>query len=606
MRLIYAYAKKYRNFEDQEFTLTNSYKVQPLRKGEGLSGLRITRVDDAFRQDMPPNILSISALVGRNATGKTNFAEMLGAKRGQLGFGGEEQTDAYFLLYASNQRENDLYFFEVVSPVRFGELFSWMEEAAESPCAAGWCRYDSDVEHLSAVGPEALHAEKSVMISLCDHLRGYDMAAKYGLPVKRRSGKYLANTFTSQVRVVQKLYRSKDLTVLRDPKYRLELICDMRYLAHGPEGTPEKDTPLFPTLYDKAELSERQRKAVRLAEGWIKFLAGSQIDDFDTWLSLRQCIAWRANDLLAGTAFDDDFSRSQQLLRHYLSDVIVFLKSNFLLSNSQEWVQYQLERFLELIMTSQALELTESSIIIPVAAVEEGGGTGNTAQELTRDLVDGILGQNAGFGRFIRPVWEDVSDGELWYIHFFAAISEVLEDAARAERPDTCILILDEPEIHMHPDLARQLLDHLTRWLEDYCKDIKIQIILTTHSPFILSDVEKGNVQILRRSQNDADANAERLTKVASPQKQTYAANIYTLLTDSFFLDSGFGELARRQIRRVFNELESENDIDSMQKAYMDRVICNIGERLIRNQLNEKLRTKFGAHAGNGSKGAGG
>lgn len=594
MRLIYAYAKNYRNFKNQAFALTNSYQVQLLGEHDNWSGIRITRVD-TFKQNLPPNILSISALVGRNATGKTNFVEMIGAEYRQSGYGGEGQTDAYFLLYASNQEESDHYYFEVVSPQQFGTLFSWMEADQDSSCAAGWCRYDSTGERLLMIDPKTAPGGKSVMISLCDHLQNYDMVGKYEFPVERTVGKYAANTFASQVRVVREIYRNKDRTVLRDPKYRLKLICDMKYLTHGPDGTPLENIPLFPTLYDKAALPAEDRCVIRIAEGWIKFLAGSQIDDFDTWLSLQQSITSWPNDQTPPDQ-NDSFPQISRLLEHYHGIVIDFLKDQSLLSNFQELDQLQIEEFFKQLLGDLMLERTESSVIIPVVPIDEAGKTDVEIQKTVQNLIDNFTARHERLGKFFYSVWENISDGELWYIHFLASISEALENITSVECPDTCILVLDEPEIHMHPDLARQLLDHLTQWLQDYYGRVNIQIILTTHSPFILSDIEKGNVQVLRRSGGDAES--EYWTQVGPPKNQTYAANIYTLLTDSFFLDSGFGEMARKQIKWLLNSLDPESHSD-LGQDYFAAAIHNVGERLVREQLDEKFRTKFGAYSNN-------
>lgn len=597
MRLIFAYAIKYRNFKDQAFTLVNSYHIQ-LRGGPGgWDGISIQKVD-AFQQHLPPNILSISAIVGRNATGKTNFVEMIGAEYRPPDYGGD-CDDAFFLLYAPNEDDGRHYYFEVVSPDSFGTLFSCIRPAPEgkdSPrFAEGWCSYDRSSGRLLAAEAQDRGEGKTVMFSLSDRFQYDGMTKKHGFSVQRNVRMYRAGTFSSQVQVVQKLYRNEDRTVLRDPRYSLKVICNTRFLEHGPEGTPYEDTPLFPPLYTREDVPEDKRDAVRLAESWVKFYAESQAPDFELWDTIRCMLEQLGRENsppgMPGPFTSGGVYKEEQVLEALSHCVSV-------INEELELMQIGVirsEDFLDAILTSKILHRTESGFTIPVAPEP---GPGGDVPRLTRILVDDIFRLNKRAGEFLQPMWENISDGELWYIHFLASISEALETAESAEDLDTCIMVLDEPEIHMHPDLARQLLDQLTCWLKDYTSK-KVQIILTTHSPFILSDIEKGNVQVLKRS--GADAEAEYWSKVASPEKQTFAANIYALLTDSFFLDSGFGEIARKQIKAVLQELNSTDNVLETGE-HISATIGSVGEQLVRRKLEELYQRRLNAHPKEGQE----
>lgn len=592
MKLIYAYAMNYRNFKNQAFTLTNSCHVKLLGKSGKWSGIKIEKVD-SFCQKMPPNILSISALVGRNATGKTNFVEMIGAKYRLAGHGGKRREDAYFLLYAPNDGESCYYYFEIVSPEKFGTLFSWIKAdqitEGRPRCAAGWCRYDGANGRLLAAEQYAPAKGKTVVITLCDRFQKDGMVSNYKFSVERSVRMYRANTFASQVDVVRKLYHNKDRTILRDPEYKLDVVCNMKYLDHGPEGTPHENKPLFPTLYTREEVPEENRDAVRLAENWVKFYAESRAPDFDLWDMMRYTFTQmgkKRGPFDASKPFISeglfDLKQVFKAFSYCLTEIDSELKEN-------EITTVKSDEFLDVVLTSERLERTECGFTIPVAPVS---GPDQEIHKLTRILIDDIFRYHGRAGEFLQPTWVNISDGELWYIHFLASISEALESFESSDNQDTCILLLDEPEIHMHPDLARQLLDHLTQWLQSYM-ETKVQIILTTHSPFILSDIEKGNVQVLKRSGDDAKT--EYWAKVVHPQKQTYAANIYALLTDSFFMDSGFGEMARKQIKMVLQDLGSENT-SKEKHDYIKSMIDIVGEELVRRKLEELYRKKYSAY----------
>lgn len=68
------------------------------------------------------------------------------------------------------------------------------------------------------------------------------------------------------------------------------------------------------------------------------------------------------------------------------------------------------------------------------------------------------------------------------------------------------VIVLDEPDIHMHPDLQRKLA-HLT-------SSMKAQTILTTHSVELLSEIDPNDVLVLDKSQ----LKSEFATKVTAVQ----------------------------------------------------------------------------------------
>ena len=101
-------------------------------------------------------------------------------------------------------------------------------------------------------------------------------------------------------------------------------------------------------------------------------------------------------------------------------------------------------------------------------------------------------------------------------------------------------IILDEIENSLHPMWQKTLISELIK----LCKTFeykKIHFIITSHSPFILSDLPKENVIFLKNG------------KIDNPDiKQTFGANIHTLLSDGFFMSDGLmGEFAKSKISEI-------------------------------------------------------
>ena len=167
---------------------------------------------------------------------------------------------------------------------------------------------------------------------------------------------------------------------------------------------------------------------------------------------------------------------------------------------------------------------------------------------------------------------------------------------------DQIILFIDEGEVALHPEWQRQFFNKVTTFLSEIFIDRKIQLILTTHSPFVLSDIPKDNVLLLEK---DINGN----TKISNiVRENTFGANIHELLADSFFLNDGFiGDFAKEKIALTLNWLKmkaheskktanSDFTIDKniqtlkfesneAEFEYHRNIINLIGEPLVKNKL---------------------
>lgn len=85
-------------------------------------------------------------------------------------------------------------------------------------------------------------------------------------------------------------------------------------------------------------------------------------------------------------------------------------------------------------------------------------------------------------------------------------ISRLLSNIKFSKEEITNLIIaLEEPEAHMHPHLQRSFINKLKKkqkeWLEEF--NINVQFIITTHSPFVLSQVDKSEIRVIKKYQNE-------------------------------------------------------------------------------------------------------
>lgn len=151
-------------------------------------------------------------------------------------------------------------------------------------------------------------------------------------------------------------------------------------------------------------------------------------------------------------------------------------------------------------------------------------------------------------------------------------------------------LVLDEVELYSHPEYQRtfvaDLLDRLS-WLQINYPIKSINILLVTHSPFILSDIPKSNILYLKEGKAVTDT---------SSFVNTLGANVNDLLHQSFFLENGFmGEHIQRKIQSLIRFLKSD-DAESKTNEWnikkATQFINTLGDELVASQLRLLLAKK--------------
>jgi len=114
-------------------------------------------------------------------------------------------------------------------------------------------------------------------------------------------------------------------------------------------------------------------------------------------------------------------------------------------------------------------------------------------------------------------------------------------------RNESSIFLLDEPELSLHPQWQKGLLNEIITLLKKFTEN-KYQLIITSHSPFLLSDLAKENVIFLEKGKQVYPFNENQ---------QTFGANIHTLLSHGFFMKDGLmGEFAKDKIKSIINYQE--------------------------------------------------
>lgn len=148
---------------------------------------------------------------------------------------------------------------------------------------------------------------------------------------------------------------------------------------------------------------------------------------------------------------------------------------------------------------------------------------------------------------------------------------------------DSILLLIDEIDLYLHPEWQRQIIKDLLDTIKTIFPENYFQIIITSHSPIILSDIPQENSIFLKRNEDG---------KIVQEKHgiQTFGANIYTLYKDAFFIKDGLamGSFAREKINSWIEEIkEGEADADDIKKK-----LELIGEPIIRRRLEKNVQER--------------
>ncbi|WP_278554621.1 AAA family ATPase [Elizabethkingia bruuniana] len=275
------------------------------------------------------------------------------------------------------------------------------------------------------------------------------------------------------------------------------------------------------------------------------------------------------------------------------SHIIFKLKQtiNFIKNYEKIWSKYIVEGFISIKRLSAELDL-ESDKSTPIV-----------------ELLPPPIFQTKLFSKNGIDLLDRISSGERQLIHSISTILYHMTNLNSVERDshlnkyNYVNIILDEIELYFHPEFQKLFIKRLVDEINSLrLIDIRgINILIVSHSPFILSDIPKQNVLFLEQGK---PVSLERFKNT-----NTFAANISDLLSDSFFIGDGLiGEFAKTKINETIEWLNStreeqvkkeksqKNKFDklSSEKEYHKKIIEIIDEPIIKSKLVEMYSEIFG------------
>lgn len=175
-----------------------------------------------------------------------------------------------------------------------------------------------------------------------------------------------------------------------------------------------------------------------------------------------------------------------------------------------------------------------------------------------------------------------------WERELIDVISNIFYANKISKKSKIIILLFDEPDCFLHPEWSRKFLSIIIDYINTFENDF--QLILTTHSPYLISDMFPQNVFRFNRDEN----NNLKIERLSNSSKSCFGANIYDLLNNSFFMKNSIGEFATKYIKDIIKDiykLESLYKEDkNMYESTVEKIefcINNIGDPVLKDNISK-------------------
>lgn len=184
--------------------------------------------------------------------------------------------------------------------------------------------------------------------------------------------------------------------------------------------------------------------------------------------------------------------------------------------------------------------------------------------------------------RAIDEFYYNMSTGEVNILKVMSYVKWLQMNSSQG----TCQLVVDELESGMHLEWSRSLIIFLVNYINEINKmgGMNFQLIFTTHSPYMLSDIKPGNVIMIEKNQETGYSEGKVL-------QNTFAKNIQEIMKENL-IDNIYGDFALAKIDSMISILNGEEEHEGNEEELLKEIHL-ISEPILRNKLLEMYDKKY-------------
>ena len=176
-----------------------------------------------------------------------------------------------------------------------------------------------------------------------------------------------------------------------------------------------------------------------------------------------------------------------------------------------------------------------------------------------------------------EPVsYRHLSDGEHQLLHVMGTI--ILMDSSRS------LFLLDEPETHFNPEWRSKFVSLLNKCIgsqEQGALKREQEIIVTTHSPFIVSDCRAGKVLIFEKGKSNS-------VKVSHPDINTFGSSVNQITSKVFKKKETIAGLATQRLEELNTQFSKKELTKKQIMNELDTLGDSIEKMIFIDEINRK------------------
>lgn len=166
---------------------------------------------------------------------------------------------------------------------------------------------------------------------------------------------------------------------------------------------------------------------------------------------------------------------------------------------------------------------------------------------------------------------KQLSDGEQQFLHSLGICLMLKNKSA--------LLLLDEPETHFNPDWRSKFISTLNESLtKAESNNMMRDILITSHSPFIISDCFPDKVVYFKR--NKENPKIVEAISAKDMNFNSFGASVDIILEVLFGKRQTIGNLAKKRLKYDLSQVKSKEDVDTIKDE-----ISELGESIEKDIL---------------------
>ncbi|HZK92909.1 MAG TPA: AAA family ATPase [Prolixibacteraceae bacterium] len=524
------------------------------------------------------NIRGVTGVVGKNGTGKTTLMRAL--LRSCIDGGLSEDPENVIVAFKerSNSKKISLYIHQSIEVTNIPEVFEIVDSPRLSNCTFIYHSNHFDpYEYPLDLTKDQLMGMKNLGTNylLVGDKETYLNRDKndLGFTYKKTLAYHRVMELRRQVNFIRKYKNNHDICIIKIP----------RYLRISPNNEEEE----WLCSYGNEEQVNFCLKMSKLFNDYQNQLEKNKRLELIEFKFFRSSIFNIINYLGAVSGLEYDNEKFSIQLLEGLNDLLLKRRS-IGLKDFQTFYNnlYQANSYFPF-LKANADDLLELLKIIEKSGISDW--TNDVYIDLQKNEITAFnkffnsffseerITSFVNFGLSHEPAIQTTpSSGEMAFFNLFSRFVTL----KKSELSQNLIILLDEVELALHPEWQQSYIDLVLNFLkaEFSGSKRKVQLIITSHSPFIVSDLPKCCINFL-----DGEMKLQ----------QTFGANIHSLFMDAFFMGKGLiGQFAQNKIFEILNEIETSSNLDS-EKDSLEKQIRLIGEPMIQKRLLETLFAKL-------------